>query len=73
MNFTFIPVIQASLTNEERKYWVIQLSDVQSNRSDAPNDAMGSSAFELLYKYTAWRNERDIRKLTDESNSYIPP
>lgn len=51
VNFTLIPVLQASLRDIEGRDWDSRLSEVQCNLNDAPNATTEKSAFQLLYGY----------------------
>ncbi|XP_024890785.1 uncharacterized protein LOC112466753, partial [Temnothorax curvispinosus] len=66
INFTLIPVLQASLQDNEGRDWDSKLLEAQRNLNDASNATTRKSAFELLYGYQARRNEGELRKVTDE-------
>lgn len=73
MNSTLISALQTSLEDSQGKDWDLRLAKIQRDLNDAPNAATKRSPFELLYGYTARRNEGQLRAVIDVNDEYTPP
>lgn len=73
LNLTLIPVLQASLEDEEKRDWDNKLPQVQRDINDAMNATTRKSPFELIYGYQARRNGGELRQVIEMDGPYHTP